>query len=505
MIGALVRGMGGAAVRSLIGAQRPLPLAFLTLDGDYLTLGGDYLMLRTRVPGALYTGGGLLPVMSGLEAYWDWTGDTPLRSRVGGHLLEQGSGSSVTVVDVTGGPGVKAISLDGSTDFLVIPAASVGRLNLGANGYDACTVFAWVERDDTDAGFVAGCWQEDDEDPRRQYGLFIDLPTYGGTEEVCGHVSKTGGVTPGYPYSRDYSSNARVIDNSKWQFCAFTYDGTEVKSYLGAIFDARPTYTDPLGNTYAKNPYPFADGLNATACDFTVGAVKLTAGMDNFLAGKIGPIGIYNRALSLLELTRLMRASKPSAEPVYEWNFSTAFGPSNVAQNIGWKAATSSADLTSSGTAGNDFGVAQAGSFSYLARGTLGVTGALVGWSGDLDGVSLDDISAVTFLLNSGVTNSLLRLVIKSGDAWYASDETFDLATPGVSGSDWSLAVTKSFTFGRQAAKWRNLTFVPGSSLSLSGSPLTSDIPEGVLQAIGFYSPARPSAAIRIDNLKVFA
>lgn len=445
-------------------------------------------------------GRAVLPVVTGLEAYWDWTGGDPFQSKFGNHLLQQGAGSSVSIVDVEDGPVARAIVLDGATDFLVVPAASVGRLNLGGTGYSACTVFAWVERDDSDAGFVAGCWQEDAGDPRRQYGLFTDLAEYGGDEQVCGHVSQTGDVTPGYPFSRDYSANTRAIDNSRWQFVAFTYDGALVRSYLGPVFDARPSYTDGLANTYSKNPYSFAPGLNAAACDFTVGAVKLTGGMDNFFSGKIGALGIYHRALSLAELTSLFRFFKPDADPVYEWSFDVS-GNSRV---NGWHSATVDLVLTDD-ISTNHFGVASVGAHTYMSRGSAGELGPLVGWSGDLDGVSLDDISTIQFLLNSGVTDSLLRLVIKSEGLWYATDETFDLAVAGIGGSDWSNAVEQVFAFGREANKWRDLTFTPGAALSLSGSARVTPLPAGTLQAVGFYSPERPSAAVRIDNLKVFA
>ena len=82
----------------------------------------------------------------------------------------------------------------------------------------------------TKGAIIAGCWQEDDGDPRRQYALFTGLDLYGGKDRVCGHVSRTGGPTPGYPYSRDYAANARPIRNGAWQFAAFTYDGAEARA-----------------------------------------------------------------------------------------------------------------------------------------------------------------------------------------------------------------------------------------------------------------------------------
>lgn len=254
-------------------------------------------------------------VATGLEAYWDWSGTTPFRARVGDHTLAQGEGADVAVVGVSEGPCATALTFDGARDYLIIPAGSEGRLNLGAGGYAACTVFAWIERDTTTGAIIAGCWQEDDGDPRRQYALFTGLDLYGGKDLVCGHVSRSGGPTPGYPYSRDYAANVSPIQNGTWQFTAFTYDGTDVRAYLGPVFEPRPSYTDIAGATYAKNPYRFTAGLNTAPCDFTVGACKLTFGMWNFFRGRLGPLGIYSRALSLAELTTLCRDFPARAIP----------------------------------------------------------------------------------------------------------------------------------------------------------------------------------------------
>lgn len=441
------------------------------------------------------------PTQPELIAFWDWTGATPFVSQVGGHTLVDGAGSSVTISDA--GPSGKAATFDGSSDYLVIPAASVGSLNIGGNGSNQVTICAWVDRDETGISFIAGCWQEDDADPKRQYGLFVDLPEYGGDERVCGHVSFTGEPTPGYPFSRDYSANMRPFNNSRWEFIAFVCNNIDVRSYLNCMLDIRPSFTDNEGQTYSKNPYLWTDGLNPTPCDFTVGAVKLTAGMSNHLQGKIGPLSVYRGALSLAEVTAIMRADLAPEDPVYLMDFFAA--ASSNARLGGWQCASGATVYTDIGASNFEyFGINLAGAFQYLARGATTTNVPIVGWSPDLAGVSLSEITSVSFRLNSGVTNSLLRLVIKSGDLWYATDETFDLSVAGISGSDWTNAVVKTFTFDLTAAKWRDLTFTPGSALSLAGSARSQDIPDGTLQNVGFYSPANPAAALRIDDLKVF-
>lgn len=445
------------------------------------------------------------PSDNGLIAFWEWTGadnTARLTSKVGDHVLSLGAGS---LSFTTSGPG-EALVLNGST-YLTIPAASVGDLNIGATYGDACTVFAWIYRTPTaSADAIMGIWQEDDADPKRQYCLFCDLTGWDGNERVNGHVSKSGGPTPGYIYSRDTSVNRRQMMPTKWYFIAFTYDGEYSRAYLWSMLDLVPSYTDSEANTYASNPYYFPDGLNTTPADFTVGAVKLTAGMDNFTQGRIGPCGVYRRALSMAELTDVMRATRAINDPVYEFDFYVSVNTNP--RGIGWQCASGAAVYTDNGgaTPHEYFGGVTTGTGrEFLSRLTSSVDVPLVAWSPEMAGVMLSEITSVSFVLNSAITNSLLRLVIKSGDVWYATDATFDMAAPGVSATDWSGAETETFTFDLTAAKWRDLTFVPGSSLSLAGSARSTDLPDGELQNIGFYSPTRGAGSIRIDDLKVFA
>jgi hypothetical protein len=246
---------------------------------------------------------------SGLVAFWDFAERRPpfeTRAGVGRFPLRNGPGSDVRAMST--GPLGRAADFDGVGDYLVIAAGDVGELHLGRAG-DACTVVAWIWRRQPGIHFVAGIWQEDDRDPRRQYGLFVSLPLYGGDQRVCGHVSRMGGPTPGYPYSRDYSATERTVPLERWCCVGFTYDGREALSYLDGRADLRPHYTDPLGNTYAKNPYRFEDGLNGTAADFTVGAVRLTGAMGNFLDGRLGGLAVYDRPLAPHEMEALHLAS----------------------------------------------------------------------------------------------------------------------------------------------------------------------------------------------------
>lgn len=235
----------------------------------------------------------------------------PYLTTAGDLPLAVGGGSPVTSSSPYGGG--SALTLDGSS-YLKLAAGSEGRLNLGAAAKTQVTVAAWVRRTVNGIGFVGGIWQEDNLDPRRQYGLFLDLPYYGGDNMTCMHISKLGGATPGYPYSRDYSANPSplVTTNGAWQLHVGTYDGEYIRSYTNAILTAYVDYTDNMGQTYDKNPYYYPDGLNNTPGDFTVGAVKLTAGMNNYLTGQIAHLRVWDVALTPAQIAAVYAADSQS-------------------------------------------------------------------------------------------------------------------------------------------------------------------------------------------------
>jgi hypothetical protein len=142
----------------------------------------------------------------------------------------------------------------------------------------------------------------------------VSLPHYNGKNQVCGHISQTGKPTPPFPYSIDYSASKQEVPAGEWVCVAFTYDGTQIKSYLNGVFEKREPELIrnttgfegyPDGLTQRKNPYDFPDGMGDNGSDFTVGAVLLKSGMGNFFKGQIGGLAIFDRALSPHELKRL--------------------------------------------------------------------------------------------------------------------------------------------------------------------------------------------------------
>ena len=250
----------------------------------------------------------------GLVACWDFgLADAPLRAR-GPEPVTLTVGVEAKPQFVAGGPlSGRALRFDGQHDYLTLPYAATGALNVRSG---QVTVVAWVKWAGDATGFVGGMWNESDNGGMRQYGLFVSLPYYNGGNQVCGHISRSGGPTAPFPFSIDYSASAQLVPVDIWCCVAFTYDGEFIRSYLNGEFVAReeeliahtqgfPGYPDGL--VQCKNPYRYPDGIGDNGSDFTVGAVRLAGRMGNFFHGDLAGLAVFNRALKPEELLRLYR------------------------------------------------------------------------------------------------------------------------------------------------------------------------------------------------------
>lgn len=190
--------------------------------------------------------------------------------------------------------------------WLRCPRSECPELNI--HGPDAqVTVAAWVNRSTLESAgceAVAGMWDESRK--KRQYCLFLNLLIWDSAEQVCGHVSSSGGPTPGYKYCMTSSIGGTPVTKGEWHFVAFTYDGVYAKSYLDGRLDARETY----------NPYEYREGLydgGEDGADFTVGAVDRSGEIGNFYRGLLGGLAVFNRALSAEEIRKLNAWHPPGA------------------------------------------------------------------------------------------------------------------------------------------------------------------------------------------------
>lgn len=522
-------------VASLSGSGTGLANASASIAADYAywRLDASTLTAGATATGTLATDvvvGGVSGVSSGaagaispyaalaqvpdILAFWDFSEPrAPYYSKLGKpHALRQGPGSRVR--KGTGGPLGHSIVLNGTTDYLYIPANECGELNIGANGGNQCCVLAWVKRNTlANADFVAGIWQEDDGDPRRQYGLFIDLDLYGGNNKVCMHISKMGGASPGLPYSRDYSSNgAQDVELATWNFVAGTYDGASIRSYLEGRFESYSNYTEPgppfgQSRTYDKNPYSFPDGMNSALADFTVGAVRLTSGMGNFLGGEIAALCVMKRAPSLAELVQIQIAlSGPG------WGFRNGFLRDQAAEGVNafgdgynaYRGATAIDDSASSAATAAFFRTFSAdGQQKYILRQNAAVGIGMFTWTSVPPGITTSNLD--TLSLQAAFTNiaDAFRICVRIGSNWYATNATYSNAQTSPDGNNWSTAETKTLTFSPTAANWRDVTLTPGTTLTLAGAARSTNLPSGDITGFGVLCDNTLTGNLRFRNFEV--
>lgn len=248
-----------------------------------------------------------------LVALWDFKepeGEPRKATGQGTFALQEQNGTLPRLPD---GPLSGYSTKFGNKAYFSLPHAETGKLNIHGPK-QGVTVVAWVKWTGEQTGFVGGMWNEYQDGGKRQYGLFVSLPHYNGRNQVCGHISQTGKPTPPFPYSIDYSASKQDVPANEWVCVAFTYDGTNIKSYLNGKFETRtPELINntkgfegyPDGLTQSKNPYRFPYGMGNNGSDFTVGAVLLKAGMGNFFKGQIGGLAVFDRALTARELKNI--------------------------------------------------------------------------------------------------------------------------------------------------------------------------------------------------------
>ena len=257
-------------------------------------------------------------------------------------LLEIGG----PIARVAGGPfSGYAAELNGKQYFHISYAAT-GDLNISGPAAQV-SLFAVVRISDLKRSrTVAGMWCEgkgkDDDSGTRQYALLMNMPTYGGPNQLTPHISSEGGVTrradgSAFPWCGDYAATKGAVPTERWCTLGFTYDGRYICAYINGVLDARPfdpvkdqrtdryyTHEGPGGGSRGINPYyhgrgifHFDPALHARTkpmggSDFTVGAryaVGNRLGEGSATVGKFGGLAVFNRALTEAEMMTLHNAA----------------------------------------------------------------------------------------------------------------------------------------------------------------------------------------------------
>jgi hypothetical protein len=283
--------------------------------------------------------------MPGLVAFWSFGEEPGQPRRSTGtpqpHPLQEVGGP---IARVAGGPfSGFAAELDGKQYFR-IPYAETGDLNIHGPRAQV-SLFAVVRiLDLRQSRTIAGMWSEgkgrDDDTGTRQYALLMNMPTYGGANQLVPHISSEGGVTrradgSGLPWCADYAATRRPVPTETWCTLGFTYDGTYIRAYIDGVLDVREldpvkdkrddryfTREGPGGRDRGMNPYYHGRGIfsydpakhaatkPAGGSDFTVGARMAVGSMlREATKGRFGGLAVFNRALTDAEMARLHAAA----------------------------------------------------------------------------------------------------------------------------------------------------------------------------------------------------
>lgn len=250
------------------------------------------------------------------------------------------------IARVAGGPfsGFSA-ELNGRQWFQ-IPYEQTGDLNISGKAAQV-SMFAVVRIVNLkQSRTIAGMWSEgkgaNDDTGTRQYGLLMNMPTYGGPNKLVPHISSEGGVTmradgSKFPWCADYAVSVSEVPQEQWCSLGFTYDSKFIRSYVNGVCEEHkldpvkhkrndPYFTKegPDGKDRGMNPYYHGRGIftydpakhaatKIKPSDFTVGARMAVGSMTGEATiGRFGGLAVFNRALSDVEMKALHEAAKVS-------------------------------------------------------------------------------------------------------------------------------------------------------------------------------------------------
>jgi len=448
-----------------------------------------------------------------IVALWDFseeTGESKI-SKVGFPYALKDGGTTISP-RISGGPLSNYANSFDANKFLRLENGLVGDLNLAKFGNNVSIIV--ISRHTSLAGsqFLAGMWQELDSDARRQYGLFTSLSTYGGAEQVCGHISVSGGNSPkvltsGFlPYSRDYASNVTKLELNTWIYQSMVYNGNDIKVYVDGKFEPRPVYTEPAPTTgesltYSKNPYIYTSGLNRVTAPagFSVGANKLSTWTNNVF-GDIACVAVFKDALTQKQIVDFQRMVQGKNRPNINYSMyhnSYASGERGV-NNIGWFTYYGPTATSGNNTYSWYLAFPTSGTLRYLEKKPT--ANQAICFDDQNFGITLSTINKLTVDTNNANTTDTIKFALKSNNTWYLSNTSFTQTVSGISGTNWTNVETKSLS-SVSTETWLPVTLVPGSTFTIGSGVV---LPEtSIIDAIGIYSPGTTNF-VRVRNLAIW-
>jgi hypothetical protein len=166
--------------------------------------------------------------------------------------------------------------------------------------------------------------------------MLMNMPTYGGPNQLVPHISAEGGVTrradgSAFPWCADYAATRKEVPQEKWCTLGFTFDGKYIRAYINGELDKReldpvkdkrndPYFTmeGPDGGDRGMNPYYHGRGIfkydpekHAESkpdggSDFTVGArYAVGSFLKEATIGRFGGLAVFDRALTDEEMQTL--------------------------------------------------------------------------------------------------------------------------------------------------------------------------------------------------------
>lgn len=216
-------------------------------------------------------------------AAWDFSSSSPLLSTNGGNRLVERGQSPMERLPC-------GIRFQSGGWLEAADSAALHRHGTGVS------VVAWLFRHrkpDPECEFIAGVW--DETGARRQYGLFLNLFIHESCDQVCGHVSSTGGPSPGSPWCLDAAIGRTPVTHDAWHGVGFTFDGCHAACFLDGDPDPRP----------GRNPWQANGPLAFSDAPFTIGAVHRGGEMGNWFCGILAGLAVFPTALKIRQMVDL--------------------------------------------------------------------------------------------------------------------------------------------------------------------------------------------------------